>query len=86
MIPGIPQLGGPELLILLAIVLLLFGAKRVPELARSFGNGLQEFRKGTTEASDDAAELHARKTAEGEEPSPTEASWDEEPARAEQRS
>ena len=37
MIPGLPQVGGVEMLILLAIVLLFFGAKRVPELGRSLG-------------------------------------------------
>jgi sec-independent protein translocase protein TatA len=42
-----------ELLILLAIVLLFFGAKRVPELGRSLGKGIREFRKGTAEAGDD---------------------------------
>jgi len=46
MIPGLPQVGGTELLILLFIILLLFGAKRIPSLARSLGSGLGEFRKG----------------------------------------
>ena len=46
MIPGLPQIGGTELLILLMILLLLFGAKRIPSLARSLGSGLGEFRKG----------------------------------------
>lgn len=86
MIPGLPQVGGVEMLILLAIVLLFFGAKRVPELGRSLGRGLQEFRKGKTEAGEDAAELQARKMAQEEEPSPTEASREEENVRTEQSS
>jgi sec-independent protein translocase protein TatA len=86
MIPGLPQVGGVEMLILLAIVLLFFGAKRVPELGRSLGKGLQEFRKGKTEAGEDAAELQARKMAQEEEPSPTEASREEENVRTEQSS
>ncbi len=45
MIPGLPSFGGTELLILLAIVLLLFGAKRIPELARSLGRGTREYRE-----------------------------------------
>ncbi len=49
MIPGVPSLGGTELLILLAVVLLFFGAKRVPELGRSLGRGIKEFRKGASE-------------------------------------
>jgi sec-independent protein translocase protein TatA len=46
MIPALPQVGGTELLILLVIILLLFGAKRIPQLARSVGSGSREFRKG----------------------------------------
>ena len=86
MIPGLPQVGGVEMLILLAIVMLFFGAKRVPELGRSLGRGLQEFRKGKTEAGEDAAELQARKMAQEEEPSSTEASREEENVRTEQSS
>ncbi|HKL14406.1 MAG TPA: twin-arginine translocase TatA/TatE family subunit [Balneolaceae bacterium] len=41
--------GGIEIFIVVLIVLLLFGAKRIPELARGIGQGIQEFRK----ASDD---------------------------------
>jgi TatA/E family protein of Tat protein translocase len=37
MIPGIPSMGGAELLIILAIIMLFFGAKRVPQLSRSLG-------------------------------------------------
>lgn len=50
MIPGLPQIGGMELIILLSIVLLFFGAKRIPHLARSLGKGAQEFRQGLREA------------------------------------
>ena len=42
----IPSVGPTELLILLAVVLLLFGAKRIPGLARSLGTGAREFREG----------------------------------------
>lgn len=47
LIPGLPTVGGPELLIALVIILLLFGAKRVPELMKGMGSGVREFRKGT---------------------------------------
>jgi sec-independent protein translocase protein TatA len=40
------SLGGPELLIVLAVVLLLFGAKKVPDLARSLGQAKREFEDG----------------------------------------
>ena len=44
---GIGSFGGMELIIALVIILLLFGAKRVPELARGLGSGVREFRKGS---------------------------------------
>jgi len=37
--------GVQELLVILVIVLVLFGAKKIPELARGLGSGLKEFRK-----------------------------------------
>jgi sec-independent protein translocase protein TatA len=43
----IPSIGGPELIIALVIILLLFGAKRIPELAKGLGTGMREFRKGS---------------------------------------
>lgn len=38
---GIP--GGPELILILVVVLLLFGGKKIPELARGIGKGIKEF-------------------------------------------
>jgi sec-independent protein translocase protein TatA len=46
-------LGGLELLILLVIILLFFGAKRVPELARSIGLGARELKKAASEDDDE---------------------------------
>ena len=40
------KLGVMELVIILVIVLLLFGAKRLPDLAKSMGKGINEFKKG----------------------------------------
>jgi sec-independent protein translocase protein TatA len=40
------DLGAPELIIILAIVLLLFGGKKLPELSRSLGDAMRELRKG----------------------------------------
>src|SRR5215208_3979997 len=51
----IPNVGGTELIILLVIILLLFGAKRIPELARGLGSGVREFRKGTRGEVDEEA-------------------------------
>jgi sec-independent protein translocase protein TatA len=39
------NLGSPEILLILLVVLLLFGGKRLPELARNIGKGLAEFRR-----------------------------------------
>jgi len=46
-------LGGPELLLILAVVLLLFGAKKLPELAKGLGRSVKEFKKATNEAEED---------------------------------
>jgi sec-independent protein translocase protein TatA len=43
------NLGVPELLIILAVVLLLFGSTRLPKLARSLGQASKEFKKGVDE-------------------------------------
>ncbi len=60
MIPGLPSIGGGELLILLSIILLFFGAKRLPEMGRSLGRGIKEFREGlsTKEDPEKAQEEH----------------------------
>ena len=42
-------LGGAELLIILFIVMLLFGAKKLPDLAAGLGKGIREFKKATRE-------------------------------------
>ena len=60
MIPGLPQVGGMELLILLVIILLFFGTKAVPEVARSLGRGKQEFRRGVEEAAASASAEEAQ--------------------------
>jgi sec-independent protein translocase protein TatA len=43
------NIGPQELFILFLIVLLVFGAKRIPEIGRSIGRGIQEFKKGMRE-------------------------------------
>jgi sec-independent protein translocase protein TatA len=39
------NLGGGEIILILAVVLILFGAKRLPELAKGLGQGIREFKK-----------------------------------------
>jgi sec-independent protein translocase protein TatA len=48
-------LGYQELLIILVIVLILFGANRLPELAKSLGSSVKEFKKGVNEVKNDDA-------------------------------
>ncbi|HSJ43495.1 MAG TPA: twin-arginine translocase TatA/TatE family subunit [Euzebyales bacterium] len=48
-----PNLGGPELIIVLLIFVLLFGAKKLPELGSSVGKGIKNFKRGIDEASED---------------------------------
>jgi sec-independent protein translocase protein TatA len=50
---GFLDLGAPELIIILAIVLLLFGGRKLPELSRSLGQSMRELKKGLN--SDDAS-------------------------------
>ena len=48
-------LGYQELLLILVIVLILFGAQRLPDLARSLGSSVKEFKKGVTDLKDEAS-------------------------------
>src|SRR5881392_4029619 len=50
------NLGGPDLIIILLIILVLFGAKKLPELARGMGSAIKEFQKAKDEFTD---ELHS---------------------------
>ena len=47
------MLGGWEIVLILAGILILFGAKKVPELARGLGQGIKEFKKATREVTDE---------------------------------
>jgi sec-independent protein translocase protein TatA len=68
--PGIP--GGPELLVILLIAVLLFGANKIPKLARSSGEALGEFKKGREEVENELEEMRqGREEADAEaEPEP----------------
>jgi sec-independent protein translocase protein TatA len=71
LIGGIPA--GPELLIILLVLVLLFGANKIPKLARSTGQAMGEFKKGREEIEDELEQMQ-----DGDEPvtssAPTEGS------------
>jgi len=46
-------IGGWEIVLILAVVLILFGAKKLPELAKGLGSGIKEFKKATREVTDE---------------------------------
>jgi len=56
------NLGFPEIMIILVIVLLLFGAKRIPEIAGSMGKGIKEFKKTSKQILEDDDEEKPAKT------------------------
>ncbi len=47
------RIGLPELLIILVIVIVIFGANRLPELGRGIGKGIRNFKDATRDSSDD---------------------------------
>jgi sec-independent protein translocase protein TatA len=49
MILGFLSLGGSEIFIILLAVVLLFGSKKIPEIARGFGKGIREFKNATSD-------------------------------------
>ncbi len=53
-------LGGQEIWIIAGVVILLFGAKKVPEMMRGIGEGVKEFKKASKEIGDDSSEDSAK--------------------------
>jgi sec-independent protein translocase protein TatA len=54
------NLGGTEIILILALVLILFGAKRLPDLAKGLGTGIKEFKKAIGNASEETHQPHAK--------------------------
>lgn len=67
LIASFMNLAGPDLIIILLIILVLFGAKKLPELARGMGQAVKEFQKAKDEFSD---ELHKAGQAEAKTTTP----------------
>ena len=55
---GVPSM--PELLIILAIVVLLFGAKKIPDLAKGMGRGIKDFKKAIKDDDEESKELASK--------------------------
>ena len=55
------HLGTGEIIVIPAVVLLLFGAKRIPELARGIGRGVSSFRQGLNEVADEIDNAEKKK-------------------------
>lgn len=60
----IQNLGWTEILLIVLVILLLFGAKKIPEVARSLGRGVREFKKGIKEAETDLEDEDERRGGE----------------------
>ncbi|MWG36137.1 twin-arginine translocase TatA/TatE family subunit [Halomarina oriensis] len=67
--PGIP--GGIEVFVVLLIIVLLFGANKLPKLARSSGQAMGEFKKGREEVEQELAEMQGQGAEEAESSEPT---------------
>ena len=77
------NLGFGELMIILVIVLVLFGAKRIPEISASFGKGIREFKKNVNEVERSITEPEPRSEARLPAGEPTSARREAEEARPE---
>lgn len=58
------NLGAPELILIFLVVLVLFGAKKIPELAQGLGKGVKEFRKAMKDVQEDTETDAEKKTEE----------------------
>lgn len=56
------NLGAPELILIFLVVLVLFGAKKIPELAQGLGKGIKEFRKAMKDVQNEVEQDPSKKT------------------------
>ena len=60
------KLGTQELIVILLIVIVIFGPTQIPKLAKMFGKGAKEFKKGLSEGSEDRIEESKKETTSDE--------------------
>ena len=60
------RIGPVEIILILIVLLLLFGAKRIPEIARSLGKSLSQFKRGLRDTECDSSEDHTAQNDDGE--------------------
>ena len=58
------NLGAPELILIFLVILVLFGAKKIPELAQGLGKGVKEFRKAMKDVQEEIEQDPSKKTEE----------------------
>lgn len=58
------NLGAPELILIFLVVLVLFGAKKIPELAQGLGKGVKEFRKAIKDVQEEVEQDSSKKIEE----------------------
>lgn len=64
------SLGGTEIVLIVVAVLVLFGAKKIPELAKGMGQGIKEFKKATREVTEEIQGAGEEKPAAPGKPAP----------------
>jgi len=65
-------IGMPELILILALALIVLGPKRLPEIARTLGKGLSEFRRATDELKDELRQVDLENESSPKKPHPAE--------------
>ena len=55
------MIGWPQIVLIVVVVLLLFGGRKIPELMRGLGSGLKEFKDASKDESDDPTKLDENK-------------------------
>ena len=63
-----PDIGAPELIIILVAVLIIFGPGKLPDLGRTLGKSIREFRRSVQEVTDDSDETARQPRRTGSEP------------------